>query len=214
MHPLTLVEAVVSSPLNGRDVDEGVTTTTIRLNEPIAFGGVEPFQCSSLQERNLMSTRRGTEQHATARDSLNVFFGEQRTTLGSEPATTNQQRRKLACRGDNVARCEQQVRLSETVLINKPIQIIGERRHQHTPDDIVSCTLKPEGRLSAPGPPIAKLDFARESSQAVITRFDCAEWDPREFQVNRVPLAARSASAVSAKRASMGPLDRSIVADV
>jgi hypothetical protein len=49
LHSLPLAQAVIPGPLDGRYVDERVGSPTIRLNEPIALGGVEPLHSSGLQ---------------------------------------------------------------------------------------------------------------------------------------------------------------------
>jgi hypothetical protein len=59
LHALTLAQAVVASPLDRRDVHERVGTATIRLNEPVALGGVEPLYSSGLQ-RTCPHVRRET----------------------------------------------------------------------------------------------------------------------------------------------------------
>ena len=59
LHALALAQAVVPGPLDGRDVHERVGTATIRLNEPVAFGGVEPLHSSGLQ-RTCPHVRRET----------------------------------------------------------------------------------------------------------------------------------------------------------
>src|SRR4029450_4498022 len=51
-HLLALVERAEPGPFHGRDMDEHVLTSTLRLNEAVAFGRVEPLDCSSRHPRS------------------------------------------------------------------------------------------------------------------------------------------------------------------
>ena len=66
VHALPFAQAVVARPLDGRDMHERVGTATIRLNEPIAFGGVEPLHSSGLQ-RTCPHVRRRLRRATTPR---------------------------------------------------------------------------------------------------------------------------------------------------
>jgi hypothetical protein len=46
---LAFVQAVQPGPLHGRDVHEGISPAAVRLDEPVALGGVEPLHRSGLQ---------------------------------------------------------------------------------------------------------------------------------------------------------------------
>src|SRR3954469_15459407 len=51
LNGLTLVKGAQPSALDGGDVDENVLTAALRLDEPVALGGVEPFHCSGGHDR-------------------------------------------------------------------------------------------------------------------------------------------------------------------
>src|SRR5918996_2865639 len=55
LHALAFAQAVVSGTLDRRDVHECVGPATLRRDEPIALGGVEPLHCSGIQGDNLVS---------------------------------------------------------------------------------------------------------------------------------------------------------------
>src|SRR6267154_6064724 len=46
-HPLALVEGAQSGAFHGRDMNEDILTAVRRLDEAVAFGGVEPFHVTS-----------------------------------------------------------------------------------------------------------------------------------------------------------------------
>ena len=125
LHPLPLAQAVVPSPLDGRDVNERVGTPTVRLNESIAFGGVEPLHSSGLQRTHphVQGVHAGQPRH-DARPNANSRGLEDSPRMLTAASTTdlrenivrcgpNHKRRRL-CSGDFSRAAESSVRKRAT----------------------------------------------------------------------------------------------------
>ena len=53
---LPLIEAIQSSPLDCRDVNENILAATLRLNEPVTLRRIEPFHSTSRHYQLLRGT--------------------------------------------------------------------------------------------------------------------------------------------------------------